>query len=297
MEEAGHRREGKPTTMHGPGCTWQASPRGGWDWPRRSCNGGCMKICSFRIADRSRSIFRWQLWFFLLSYRPSKITSLSKSLFCIASIVIVFVPKNPYQQSQNVPGTMSVTIRQFRAQRTMCPDGHACLSNWWWLSLFMNSCMPSSRRNHPLQAILPRLGKRSWILVTWEEPDQTLQLARQRMEEGGCLGSCCWGGARQEEHMAAVLALQVLSHVPSQGRVLQEPTCPGDSSKSHPPPSASLRGDNKAEVTKNRKPLVEMVALGEGADLMPYPIFSSVNILLPSCRFWQITGLCCCSTL
>lgn len=102
-----------------------------------------------------------------------------------------------------------------------------------WLScLFMSRCLLSSRRNHPLQAtLLPRLGKRCWIFVTWEEPGsgsaagraeaRGWRLPRQLLQRGCQPGEACSNSFG---------APGALSHTPCQGRVLQEPACLGDSS-------------------------------------------------------------------
>lgn len=116
------------------------------------------------------------------------------------------------------------------------PSRLSCLS--------VSRCMQSSKRNHPLQAaLLPRLGKRSWICVSWEEPDGALQ-------RGAAAGQLFWGArqsSRQQRWRSGCRQR-------CRGRVLQEPACPGGSSQEPPAPSASLGGDNKAEAIVNRRP-------------------------------------------
>lgn len=98
--------------------------------------------------------------------------------------------------------------------------------------LFMSRCMQSSSRNHPLQVILlPRLGKRSRIFVTWEERGPGSAAGQAEYWGRGLPGQLLQRGSQPEgEHSNSVGTPGVLSHAPCQGRVLQEPACLGDSS-------------------------------------------------------------------
>lgn len=117
-----------------------------------------------------------------------------------------------------MPGRPSLSL-----SLVMTPSRLSCL--------FMSRSMQSSRRNRPLQAmLLPRLGKRSWIFVTWEEPGSGS--AAGQAEEGGrrlpgqpLQRGCQPGGAGSSFGTPGAV-----SHAPRQGRVLQEPACPGNSS-------------------------------------------------------------------
>lgn len=268
-------QEGKPTIMQGPGCSWQGSPRGGQDWPWRSWNGG------FRIADRSRSIYRWQLWFSLLSWHPSKITSLSKSVFSLLALLLSLSQKSSTSNPKMLLKPLQ-TLFCSLLPRELCAWVPCLAHHHLVMTLSVYEQLQSSRRNRPLQATLPRLGKRSWILVTWEEPGSD-SAAGQAEDGGGRLP-----GQLLPRRSTRQQIWPCRYWVMSQARAgsCKSPRARVTAPQEPPPHSASLGGDNKAEVTVNRKPLLEMVALGEGADLMLYPIFSSGDILLPSCRFW-----------
>lgn len=87
-------QEGKPTVMHGPRDGWQGRPQGRQGWPKEELEQWWHEDVLVRIADGSRSTYRWQLWFSLFSCHPSKITSLSNTVFTLLTLYWSLSPES-----------------------------------------------------------------------------------------------------------------------------------------------------------------------------------------------------------
>lgn len=121
--------------------------------------------------------------------------------------------------------------------------------------LFMSRCMQSSSRNHPLQVILlPRLGKRSRIFVTWGGARTRLCSWPGRVLRTGAAWAAIAEGEparrrtqQQRWHSRCTESCAMPGQGPARARM------PGRQlPSSHPP--ASMGDDNKAEVIMNRRP-------------------------------------------